>query len=735
MEKYEPTRDELIEKIRALEERLLEAEQTIEAIQSGEVDALVIQKPDGEKLYTLTGADYGYRVLVESITEGALILSSDDSIYYCNHTLGEMLGLPIQKIIGTKLDPYVVFSEGRAQLMELINEIRDLGVAKGEFLIKRNDGTLLPVNVSLNRMSVSDFEGVCAVITDLTEQKRVEEELRRHRTELEMLVNEATADLQQEIIERKHAEEEVRGQREWLRVTLTSIGDALIATDAAGRITFLNSVAAKLTGWREDEARGKLIQEVFTIINEKTRKPAEDVVRRVLRDGRSALLANHTSLVTRDGREIPIEDSAAPIKDRTGNLIGVVLVFHDVTDRRRSQDETQRLHAAIRQERDTLSALVSSMADEVWFADAQKKFTLANPSALLEFALDSDSDMDIERFSASLEVFRPDGSPRPVEEAPPLRSLKGEVLRNLEETVRVPASGELRHRLVNSSPVKSADGNIIGAVSVVRDITGRKHMEEELRKSRDELELRVQERTAELSTTVARLELVNAELQEFAFVASHDLHEPLRKIQTFCDLAQKRCAPVLDSTSKDYLDRVIKSASRMRQLLSDLLDFSKVATRLEAFKKIDLVKTVREAADVFEASVKETGCQIEIENIPAIEADEIQMLGLFQNLIGNALKFRSSETPRIKIYGKLDRKRTCEIFVNDNGIGFDPKFAERIFKPFQRLHGRSEYDGTGMGLAICRKIVERHGGSIRAESEPGKGSTFIIRLPVKQDRL
>ena len=199
-------------------------------------------------------------------------------------------------------------------------------------------------------------------------------------------------------------------------------------------------------------------------------------------------------------------------------------------------------------------------------------------------------------------------------------------------------------------------------------------------------------------------------------------------------MAQKRCAPVLDSTSKDYLDRVINSASRMRQLLRDLLDFSRVAARLEPFKKIDLVKIVREAADVFEASVKETGCQIEVENIPAVEADETQMLGLFQNLIGNALKFRSGETPHIKVYGKLDRKRICEIFEKDNGIGFDPKFAELIFKPFQRLH-RSEYDGTGMGLAICRKIVERHGGSIRAESEPGKGSTFIIRLPVKQDRL
>src|SRR5208283_722590 len=184
MEKREPTREDLLEKIRTLEERLLESEQTIQAIQSGEVDALVIQKPGGEQLYTLTGADHGYRVLVESITEGALILSSDDSIYYCNRTLGEMLQLPIQKIVSKKLDSYVA-SEGREQLMALIEESRSLGTAKGEFLITRNDGTLLPVNVSLNCMSFEDFEGVCAVITDLTEQKQVEEELRRHRTELE----------------------------------------------------------------------------------------------------------------------------------------------------------------------------------------------------------------------------------------------------------------------------------------------------------------------------------------------------------------------------------------------------------------------------------------------------------------------------------------------------------------------------------------------------------------------
>jgi light-regulated signal transduction histidine kinase (bacteriophytochrome) len=172
----------------------------------------------------------------------------------------------------------------------------------------------------------------------------------------------------------------------------------------------------------------------------------------------------------------------------------------------------------------------------------------------------------------------------------------------------------------------------------------------------------------------------------------------------------------------------------MRQLLSDLLLFSRVASRPEPFKPIDLAKIAREAADVFEAVIKETGAQVEIETMPGIEADANQMLRLFQNLIGNALKFRGAGNPRIMIYAEQDRRGVCEIFVKDNGIGFDPQFAELIFKPFQKLHRRNEYEGTGMGLAICRKIVERHGGNIWAGSEPGKGSTFVVRLPVKQDR-
>jgi len=314
------------------------------------------------------------------------------------------------------------------------------------------------------------------------------------------------------------------------------------------------------------------------------------------------------------------------------------------------------------------------------------------------------------------------------------RTLEQDVPYETEYRVAWPDGG-VHYITTRGKLVRDDEGRPARLNGIIWDISESKQMEKDLRKAHDELELRVRERTAELSATVARLELVNAELQEFAFVASHDLQEPLRKIQTFCDMARKRCAPVLDSTGKDYLDRVVNSASRMRQLLHDLLEFSRVATRPEPFKRINLVKIVREAAGVFEETVKNTGALVDIESIPTIEADENQMLRLFQNLIGNALKFRSDGIPKVKVHGKLVGRGLCEIFVEDNGIGFDRQYAELVFKPFQRLHGRSEYEGTGMGLAICRKIVERHGGSIRAESEPGKGSTFIVRLPVKQINL
>ncbi len=232
------------------------------------------------------------------------------------------------------------------------------------------------------------------------------------------------------------------------------------------------------------------------------------------------------------------------------------------------------------------------------------------------------------------------------------------------------------------------------------------------------------------------LEQKNRELEEFASIASHDLQEPVRKVKAFGDLLISKRASLFDDESRDYLKRMQNAASRMQVLIDSLLAYARVTRKAQSFAQVDLNKVVKEALSNLELQVKETKGVVEVDSLPAIVADRSQMTQLFQNLIGNALKFhREGDPPRVKIYSRMikgDKVRPSgayEISVEDKGIGFDKKYLSRIFAPFERLHGRGEYEGVGMGLAICRKIVERHGGNITAKSTTGEGSTFIVILP------
>jgi len=270
----------------------------------------------------------------------------------------------------------------------------------------------------------------------------------------------------------------------------------------------------------------------------------------------------------------------------------------------------------------------------------------------------------------------------------------------------------------------------------------------ELRALNEQLEEKVKERTAALTAEIAerrrveeelrdystKLERSNKELEEFAFVAAHDLQEPLRKIQTFSQRVVTKYRDLLDDKGTDYLVRLQNAANRMQALIRSLLKYSRVAMKPNTCAAIDLNELVQEALIDLNLRVEETGAIIEVGYLPAIEADETQMHQLFQNLIGNALKFRGEEKPVIKIHSAECSDGSWQIFVEDNGIGFDEKYLNRIFAPFQRLHDPKVYEGTGIGLAICRKIVEQHGGSIVAKSAPGKGSTFIITLPAIQSK-
>jgi PAS domain S-box-containing protein len=295
-------------------------------------------------------------------------------------------------------------------------------------------------------------------------------------------------------------------------------------------------------------------------------------------------------------------------------------------------------------------------------------------------------------------------------------ALNGETVTSSDVPTEL-SNGSRRWHSALYSPQRNSKGEIIGVIGMISDITQRKQDEEELR-----------------SATI-RLEQSNRELQDFAFVASHDLQEPLRKIQAFGDRLKTKYGTTLDETALDYLQRMQGAAARMQTLINDLLTFSRVTSKSKPFESVDLEEITRAVLSDLEIRIEQTGATVDVAPLPVIDADPTQMRQLIQNLLSNALKFQKSDVkPHIKI--AADRVNSaadfCEITVTDNGIGFEEKYADRIFTLFQRLHGRSEYEGTGVGLAVCRRIVERHGGQIKAESVPQAGAKFIISIPARQ---
>lgn len=228
----------------------------------------------------------------------------------------------------------------------------------------------------------------------------------------------------------------------------------------------------------------------------------------------------------------------------------------------------------------------------------------------------------------------------------------------------------------------------------------------------------------------------NQDLQDFASIASHDLQEPLRKVIMFGDRLNDQFSTEMNEKALGFLERMGNAASRMQILIDELLLYSRVGTKAEPFKKTNLETIVREVLSDLESRITRSEAKVEMEALPVIEADGIQMRQLFQNLIGNALKFHKKDVPpEILIRGHMNGSSVCEILILDNGIGFDEQYVDRIFKPFERLHGRSAYEGTGMGLAICKKIVKRHGGSIQVESQLNEGCKFTITLPINQPEV
>lgn len=381
--------------------------------------------------------------------------------------------------------------------------------------------------------------------------------------------------------------------------------------------------------------------------------------------------------------------------------------------------ERRQVEAEMRAQQGFLNALLDNVADGIIACDAHGTLTLSNRATRELHGLPEQS-LPPERWTEYYDMFQPDGTtPMRGEDVPLFRALRGERVRDAEVIV-APRNAPARTLLVSGQMIRDARGEKLGAVVSMHDITERK------------------EADAVLRAFSQKLQESNRELEQFAAVASHDLQEPLRKIQAFGDRLQTRFADSLGEQGQEYIERMMASAARMRILINDLLDYSRVTTKGQPFVAVDLLAVTQQVMSDLAGRIEDTNGHVEVEELPTIDADPLQMHQLLQNLIANGLKFhKPGEAPLVRIESAIVEAENgggrpwCRITIRDNGIGFEEAYRERIFELFQRLHGRNEYEGTGIGLAICRKIVQRHGGEITAESAPGRGAKFIVMLPVR----
>ncbi len=995
------------------------------------------------------------------------------------------------------------------------------------------DWSLSPV-----KDSDENVTGLVFSLRETTKHKQAEEALREAYVNLQV----QSEEMQAQSKDLHEANEALRESEEKYRNIVETANEGIWLTDSDISTTYANNKMAEMLGYSPEEMIGKPgtyfvdnEYKKYTELRTEKRKKGIDEV-------------HENKLVRKDGSTLWVLVNSKSLFDTNGKFTGILAMLTDITERKEAEEERERLLDQIQQEKDRLSSLVNSITDEVWFADTQKKISLVNPAVLNEFGSNTFNNSDVEAIAGSSEVYRPDGTLRPVEEAPPLRALQGEIVKNQEEIVRTPVHGELRYRQVNAAPVRNTSGKIIGSVSVVRDITERKHVEEALREAYEKLqtqseelqvsneELRVQsdelheanvslhdsvtgfrtladnspdliarfdrqnrclyanpatteicgiplaaefygwslnefiektnskfkinfefaimsekqrenvfstgkpeamefqyvspqgkeyyfdtkvvpefidgkvvsvlvlsrditiikdveaklnekvkERTAELekaynslkqseiglaeaqkishignwdwdiinnklylSTEVSRIygrepqelsvtrdaflsyihpddrdfvdnsfnralnekpinidyriilangeerivhaqgEVIfneenipirtrgtiqniterkkaeekikslanavessndaiitqsldgiiaswnkgaeqiygysaeevlgkdvsilepvnhngeikkliektkqeekiqhyetlrlkkdgtlinvsvtlspvydsygkfaavsciarditkrkkgeeilklkleelsrsNAELEQFAYVSSHDLQEPLRMITSYLQLLQRRYQGNIDERADKYIKFAVDGASRMQNLINDLLEFSRVATRASELEPIDGEFVLNQVLSNLELIITENEVTVSHGSLPVVVADNTQLAQVFQNLIANGIKFHSEKAP--KIYISAEKKSNEWVFsVQDNGIGIDPQYSEKIFEVFKKLHKKEEYSGTGIGLAVCKKIVERQGGRIWVESELGKGSTFYFTIPI-----
>lgn len=557
----------------------------------------------------------------------------------------------------------------------------------------------------------------------------------------------ATANLLATAIERKGTEERLRQSEERFQIIARATNDAVWDWDLLVNQICWNESVKHMFGYSPSQLEGDADLWYAHIHPEDRNKVIRDV--HAFMDSSSQVWLNEYRFRRNDGSYAYIFDRGYVVRDRAGTPLRMIGAMMDISDRKRIQEELQRqnlrskLFANV-----TLKIRQSLQIDDILQTTVTEvqKLLYADRVLILRLLADNSIVVVKEAVVPGLPVVLGTNINDPCFGKEYIEKYsKGRIsaISDIEKSdikkchVKFLQQFGVKANLV--VPILLPDG-IWGLLIAHQCANPREWTNWEtelLRQLADQIGIGISQAKLLEQETRQRQELArsNEELQQFAFIASHDLQEPLRKIIAFGDRLQVTCSENISSQGLDYLQRMQNAAGRMQTLIEDLLTLSRVTTRAQPFVRVNLTQIVQEVLSDLEIRIQQTQANIEIGELPTINADPLQIRQLLQNLIGNALKFhRHSVPPVVSIYSQEleveEDQRWCQIIIQDNGIGFDEKYLDRIFNVFQRLHGRSEYEGTGMGLAICRKIIERHRGKINAKSELGKGTSFIVTLPL-----
>jgi PAS domain S-box-containing protein len=612
-------------------------------------------------------AEEKFRLLVDSVRDYAIFLL-DPSGHVATWNTGARVikGYTADEIVGKHIAVFYTPDERDKPDTLLQMAVRD-GRVEDEGWRVRKDGTRFWADVVITalRDSTGELVGFAKVTRDLTE--------------------------------RRESEERLRQAEERLATTLYSIGDGVLATDEAGRVTVINRVAQDLTGWTLEEAIGRPVHEVFNIVNEYTRTVAANPVSRVLAEGKVVGLANHTALIARDGSECPIADSGAPIRDARGVTRGAVLVFRDVTEERRAEE-------ALRQSEARLRLMIESVRDyAIYMLDPDGRVASWNTGAQTLKGYTADEIVG-EHFSRFF-------TPEDIASSKPVRELEiaAEQGRFEDEAWRVRKDGGRFWANVVISAVRDASGRLIGFAKVTRDLTERRHTEEE----------RV--RFAQAQEAV-RLR------DEFLSIASHELKTPLTALQLQLQGILDR-AEGLDERVATKVGKAIRAGARLGDLIESLLDVSRIATGAITLDEetFDLVEATRDVVERLRETATRARCDVTVvADRPVMgRSDRLRFEQLVTNLLSNAFKYAPGGPVSISIARPDDH---AVIEVRDSGPGLHEGDFQRVFDRFERGSPTS-YGGLGLGLYLARQIAEAHGGTITATNLPSGGARFVVRLP------